>query len=181
MLFLGGQLCIEKVDIQQDGGNQLSCNRLGILPSLNFTCNGTISGIMTGVMKIFDENKTDFPYFQVWRPSSNNSMAYTNIGKVQLQESQVSHCINNSYCYANIILTGNDRIEFQSGDVVGYYHPNSTRYRISTIPTDVYLQYCLTLSSSSLSVSLSNANASDDFQLPLIQFVIGKKYCTCVT
>ena len=54
--FLGGQLCIEKVDIRQDGGNQLSCNRLGIVPSLNFTCNGTISGIMAGVMKIFDEN-----------------------------------------------------------------------------------------------------------------------------
>ena len=140
-LLSGQQTCIERFNIQRDGDDQLSRNRLAIVPFFNFTCNGTISGIMGRVFKNNNPVRNDYPYFQVWRPSSTNSMVYTNIGEVQLQESQVSQCNSNDYCNVNIILTGNDTIEFQSGDVVGYYHPNLTRYRITTIQTNGYAQY----------------------------------------
>ena len=44
---------------------------------------------------------------------------------------------------ANIILTDNNTIEVQSGDVVtvGYYHPSNARYRVRNIPTDGYIVY----------------------------------------
>ena len=77
-------------------------------------------------------NGTGYPYFQVWRQITNNLLIFTNIGEVQLQESQVSQCNNNDYCNINIVLTGNDTIEFQSGDVVGFYHPSDIRYRVRT-------------------------------------------------
>ncbi|XP_065899406.1 ephrin type-A receptor 4-like isoform X2 [Dysidea avara] len=168
----GGQSCIDRVKIQQDGDRQLSRNRIGIVPFLNFTCNGTISRIMARVFRNNETDRNDYPYFQVWRPSSNNSLIYTNIGEVQLQESQVSQCNSNRYCNVNIVLTGNDTIEFLSGDVVGYYHPSLPRYRIATINISGYVQYRFILSSMPSSVNLNHANGSD-LLLPLIQFVIG--------
>ena len=170
----GGQSCIDRVKIQQDGDRQLSRNRIGIVPFLNFTCNGTISRIMARVFRNNETDRNDYPYFQVWRPSSNNSLIYTNIGEVQLQESQVSQCNSNRYCNVNIVLTGNDTIEFLSGDVVGYYHPSLPRYRIATINISGYVQYRFILSSMPSSVNLNHANGSD-LLLPLIQFVIGKR------
>jgi len=179
-LPLGGQACVETVNIQQDGDNQLSRNRLAIVPFFNFTCNGTIFGIMARVFRNNNPVRNDYPYFQVWRPSSTNSMVYTNIGEVQLQDNYVSQCNSRNYCNVNIVLTGNDTIKFQSGDVVGYYHPNLTRYRVTTIHRENYLQYRFHLMSAPSSVDLSNANnannigaTENDEQLqPLIQFMI---------
>ena len=120
-------------------------------------------------------DRNDYPYFQVWRPSSTNSMVYTNIDEVQLQESQVSQCNNNDYCIVNIVLTGNDAIEFQSGDVVGYYHPAQTIYQMRTIRTNGYVLYRIDGSSAPTTVDLSNVanNRITHQRQPLIQFVIG--------
>ena len=121
-------------------------------------------------------NRNDYPYFQVWRPLSADSMVYTNIGEVQLQESQVSQCNGDRYCNVVIILTGNDTIVFQSGDVVGYYHPQQTIYQVTTIKTRGYILYhfnqlqCL--------VNLDDADDDDNRRQPLIQFVISKGICT---
>ena len=62
-----------------------------------------------------------------------------------------------TYRTANIALLGNNRIEVQSGDVVGYYHPPDARYRVRTILTDGYIlnQFA---GSPGLSVNLSNAS-----------------------
>jgi len=128
-LWLGGQTCTDSVDIQQDGRDNINSNRLAIVPRLNFTCDGRITGVMA---RVRFRNGTGYPYFQVWRQITNNLLIFTNIGEVQLQESQVSQCNNNDYCNINIVLTGNDTIEFQSGDVVGFYHPSDIRYRVRT-------------------------------------------------
>ena len=120
--------------------------------------------------------RDDYPYFQVWRPSSADLMIYTNIGEVQLQESQVSQCNNNRYCNVVIILTGNDTIEFQSGDVMGYYHPQQTIYQVTTIETSGYLLYRFNQPQHlcQRSVNLNDANQDNDERQPLIQFVISK-------
>ena len=88
-------------------------------------------------------------------------MLYTSVGEVQLQESQVSQCTNDIYCIANIVLTGLDRIEFQSGDVVGWYTTPKARYGMMTILTDGFV------------ADISENAVGDQFQ-PLIQFQIGK-------
>ena len=121
----------------------------------------------------FDDSmsRIEYPIFQVWRPASSDSTIYNKIGEVQLQsDDQVTG--SGDYRTANIILTGNNTIEVQSGDVVGYYHPPQSRYQVRTISTDGYIQY--QFNGSHESVDLNNyQNTSNEYQ-PLIQFAIGK-------
>ena len=167
--LLGGQFCTDSVNIQS-GQNQIGHNRLAIIPRLNFTCDGRITGIRARVR--FEGGRKNYPIFQVLRPVSDGSKVYTKIGEVQLQsDDQVTG--SGDYRTANIILTGNNTIEFQSGDVVGYYHPSDARYRVRTIQTDGYILYQFN-ELSPTSVNLNDANRNDNERQPLIQFTIGK-------
>ena len=166
--LLGGQVCTDSVDVQQNTDTPaISSNTLAIIPRLNFTCNGRITSIRA---RVAFNNRSDHPFFQVWRAASVGSRIYNKIGETQLPLRQVFdvHGIK----VANITLTGNNTIEVQSGDVVGYYHPLSVRYRVRTIQTDGYIQY--QFSGSPESVDLNNSIDSDNDQQPLIQFTIGK-------
>ena len=167
--LLGGQFCTDYVDVQQNGQNQINRNRLAIIPRLNFTCNGTITSIRARVRFNDNEDRTDYPCFQVWRQAVNAT--YNKIGQVQLKpDDQVTGSGNNRI--ANIILIGDNTIEVQSGDVVGYYHPSQSRYRVRTIQTRGYILYQFRVSPES--VDLSNSMRNDDRLQPLIQFTIGK-------
>ena len=167
--LLGGQFCTDSVNVQRIGRNQISHNRTAIIPRLTFTCNGTITSIRARVR--FENARSNFPFFQVWRLSSSSSTTYNKTGEVQLQsDDQVTGSGNNRI--ANIILTGNNTIEVQSGDVVGYYHPPNASYRVRTIRTNGYILY--QFNGSSESVNLSNNISNIDWRQPLIQFTIGK-------
>ena len=167
--LLDGHMCTDNVDIRQDGNNQIGHNWLAIIPQLNFTCNGSITSIRARVR--FEDARRNFPFFQVWQPSSTSSTIYTKTGEVQLpSDDQVTG--SGTYRTANIILTGNNTIEVQSGDVVGYYHPPDTRYRVRTIQTNGYILYQFRVSLES--VDLSNSMRNNDQQQPMIQFTIGK-------
>ena len=171
--LLGGQFCTDSVDIQQNGQNQIGCGRLAIIPRLNFTCSGRITSITARVN--FYNSRNDYPSLQVWRAESFGSTIYNKTGEVQLQpDDQVTGSGNQRT--VNIILTGNNTIEFQSGDVVGYYHPPQSCYRVRTIRTDGYRLYQFIGSPAPTSVNLSNANRNINERQPLIQFTIGK--CT---
>ena len=173
--LLGGQFCTDSVDIQQNGQNQIGRNKLGIIPRLNFTCNGRITSIRARVR--FNNSRSEFPSFQLWRPVSVGSKMYNKIGEVQLQsDDQVTLGRSNKHGEANIILpiTGNNTIEVQSGDVVGYYHPPDARYQVRTIQTDGYIIYRFNISSVPTSLYLSDADHNDNNRQPLIQFTIGK-------
>ena len=171
--IIGGQFCTDSIDIQQNGDDQLTRNRLAIIPRLNFTCNGTITGIRARVNIDINQNRVDYLSFQVWRPSSTDPTVYNKIGEAQLQsDDQVTGSGDNRT--ANIILTGNNTVEFQSGDVVGYYHPPQSRYRVRTIRTSGYRLYRFDRLPPPTSVNLSNADSDDNNRQPLIQFTIGK-------
>ena len=117
-------------------------------------------------------NRIEYPLFQVWRPwpPSTSSTTYIKIGEVQLSDDEVTGSGN--YQTANIILTGNDTIEVQSGDVVGYYHPHDARYRVRTIQTNGYILY--EYAGSHESVDLNSNLHEKNEQRPLIQFTIGE-------
>ena len=168
--LLGGQFCTDSVNIEQVGDAQLSLGRLAIIPRLNFTCNGRITSIRARVR--ISVGRNDYPSFQVWRVASFGSTVYNKIGEVQLQsDDQVTG--SGDYRIANIVLTGNNTIEFQSGDVVGYYHPSDARYRVRTIRTGEYRLYQFN-GSPPTSVNLNDANRNDNERQPLIQFITGK-------
>ena len=167
--LLGGQRCTDSVIIEQGGDSEFGDNRLAIFQRLNFTCNGRITSIRARVRPV---NKgSNYPSFQVWQPLSVNSTVYDKIGEVQLQsDDQVTGSGNRRTI--NITLTGNSTIEFQSGDVVGYYHPPDTRYRVRDIQTDGYILYRFDGPAPS-SVNLSERNFMFNFRQPLLQFTIG--------
>ena len=108
----------------------------------------------------------------MWRAESVGSTVYNKIGEVQLQpDDQVTGSGNRRT--TTIVLTGNNTIEFQSGDVVGYYHPPQSRYQVRDLYTNGYLVYQFNGSPAPTSVSLNESNFMIDFRQPLLQFAIG--------
>ena len=146
-------------------------NKSAIVPHLNFSCNGRITSIRAGVKK--SESFMDFLYFQIWRPSSTSSQLYHKIDEVQLQsDEQVIKGINDFL--VNVTLSGDNAIEFQSGDVIGYYHPPDSRYLVLDIITDGYVQYQFNGSLND-SANISEANKVFNARQPLFEFTIGMK------
>ena len=170
---VGGEFCIDSVDIHQNPDNELGRGKLGIIPRLSFSCNGRIIGIRVKVhdsMKLMmDENSL---YIQVWRSSSTGSPVYNKIDEVQLKlDEQLID--SNNFTIVNISLTGNDTLEFQSGDVIGYYHPDQSRYRVTDIQTTGYVLYRFNGSSSLDSFNISQSEKVLNSRQPLIQFIVG--------
>ena len=165
--LLGGQECTDYVDILERGHDVMDHDRTAIIPRLNFTCNGRITSIRARMW--FEEGRSNYPFFQVWRLAIDGSIK---IGEVQLQSDDQLSVVNDTVSIATVILTDNNTIEVQSGDVVGYYHPSNARLRIMTRETDGYILY--QFSGSSESVDLNSDVESNDRQQPLIQFTIGE-------
>ena len=169
-LPLDGQECIDSVDVQQRGDANIGRNRQLIVPRLNFTCNGRINSIRARVN--YDETKNSYPCFQVWRATSADSTIYNKTGEVQLSDDQVTR--SGGFLIANIMLSSNDAIEFQLGDVVGYYHPSSSRYLVRHILTDGYVLYRFNgppAADNSEDISQPSGMATN--RQPLLQFDIG--------
>lgn len=89
--------------------------------------------------------------FQIWRPSSSDSNIYNRIGQFALTESDITEVnvdINTTYWLLNMSLIGDERIEFEAGDAVGYYHPQNPRYRVHNNPDPPNYRRTNTLNSS---------------------------------
>ena len=169
-LLLGGQECTDYVDVEQNS-DEIGYDRIAIIPRLNFTCNGRITSIRARVR--FRTDRSANAFFQVWRPSSMGSTIYNKIGEVQLSD-ELTDLSSDGVQTTNIILTGINTIQVQSGDVVGYYRENGARYRFRTIQTDGYIQYEFDGTNDPTSVNLNNADRNNDNRQPLIQFTFGK-------
>ena len=173
--LLGGQQCTDYDNILQPGNNVIDHNRTAIIPRLNFTCNGRITNIRVRLW--FEAENGNYPFFQVWRPTSVGSTAYNKIGEVQLQPHDPVASVSSTTQIAIIVPTGTNIIEVQSGDVVGYYHPPQSRYRVITRQTEGYILYQFQVSGSPEMVDLNNNMGNNDEQQPVIQFTISK-LCT---
>ena len=171
--LLGGQRCTDSVDIQQ-AGIIIGRDRLAIIPRLNFTCDGRITSIRARVF-LSTVTRNDYPFFQVWRPVPTGSTVYNKIDEVQLQSDDQVIRGSNNFNETNIILTGDNTIEFQSGDVVGYYHPPQSRYQVVNMYGfgNGYVLYRFDGSPAPNSVGLSERDDRSDFYQPLLQFSIG--------
>ena len=69
--------------------------------------------------------------------------------------------------------TGDNRIEFQSGDIIGYYHANNVRYRLWNIETVGYTSYVRDEDSPPNTFNVNGVDDSTTRQ-PLIQMLYGK-------
>ncbi|XP_065899134.1 uncharacterized protein [Dysidea avara] len=158
-----GQSCFDTVNVQQQGSDRLNTGHRVIVPSSNFNCNGRITGYMVSLNQDDDE-EGDYPRIQVWRPEAG-SQVYNRIDQYTLSQNDINR--RNNYYLANVAFTGSSRIEFQSGDIIGYYQPSDPRYTVWSVQTSGYNSYSLS-GRSSTTFSLNSAN-NDEGRQPLIQ------------
>ena len=168
---LDGQSCVDTVDVRQRGTNSADNPRQVIIPESDFSCNGRITGYLISLEKA--SSSGDYPIVQVWHPTS--STAYTRVAtECPLTESVISRMRNgNEYYLGNVSCTGNNRIEFQSGDVIGHYHANEVRYRLWNIETIRYTSYIRYENNPLNTFSINSVDDSQTRQ-PLIQVLYGK-------
>ena len=165
--IVGGELCIDSVDIYQHPNGQVGENKLVIVPDFNFSCNGRITSIRAKVKKT--SNSMKFPCFQVWRPSPTDPSIYNKIGEVNMSSTdQVTRNIT------TINLIDDNIIEFQSGDVIGYYHPPNTHYVVTHIKNKIngYKLHHINQSWNSTVVNITDARLTNKAR-PLLQFTTG--------
>ena len=170
---LNAQSCVDTVNIKQSGTNAASTNRQVIVPASTFSCNGRITGYLISLESASSEG--DYPIVQVWHP--NNSTVYTRVDtECPLTGNDISRMttMGNDYYLGNVSCTGDNRIEFQSGDIIGYYHSNEVRYRLWNIETMGYTSYRRDRNDPP---STFNINSADDTIMrmqPLIQILYGE-------
>ena len=100
-------------------------------------------------------------------------MIYNKVGEIHLEsDNQVTQGYHN--LEATIILTGEKRIEFQPGDIIGYYQPNRSRYRVLNVNTTGYVLHRFDEMSPPNTLHLSEANKTLRNRQPLLQFTFGK-------
>ena len=115
----------------------------------------------------------------MWRPTSDGSTIYNKTGEVQLQADDPVTQNGPNYWEVNITLTGNNTIEVQSGDVVGYYHPPGAHYLVMDIPTNGYwlYQFSRSAAAASNSINISERDVIFNYRQPLLQFtIVGMDY-----
>ena len=172
--FLGGQTCFNNPNVNQRGQVTISSGRQVIVPRAKFNCSGRITNVAVSMQRLVAVIG-NFPLFQVWHPTSLNSNTYNKIGEVRLPLGDfVAVGPGLNYHNTNLPLNGTSQIEFQSGDVIGYYQPFISLRLIWNIQTSGYTSFSNAVTSPSTSIDISTVeNVSNNHQ-PLIAVMFGK-------
>ena len=175
-MWSGGQTCISNPDADRRGDMSINSGRQVIVPNSTFNCNGRIINVIVSMSTV--SSGTNFSLVQVWHPTSFTSGTYHKIGELELPLGELTNGRGrNSYYYASILLNSSTQIEFQSGDVIGYYQPSDTQRLIWNIPTSGYISYSNTVTSPSTSIDINNVDNVDTDHQPLIEISFGKVFC----
>jgi len=146
-----------------------------IIPEYNFSCSGRITGYLISLIDIFVFQ--GYPSIQVWHPTS--STVYTRVDtECALTDSDISRMtdsMGDRYYLGNVSCTGNNRIEFQSGDVIGY-HQGFIRYLMRNIRPMGYTSLRLVRNSPLTTFNTDDVSSDNVFEniQPLIQVMFGK-------
>ena len=158
------------VNVHQKGGNPQNTENQVIVPRSNFSCNGRVTGYLISLDQLSSDSG-DYPSIQVWRPSDLTN--YNEISRYTLTQNDISDM--NSYYLASVSFTGANRIEFQSGDVIGYHLPNTLRYTIWNIETRGYTSFSISADNPLSSFDTDNDDSNEDSnRQPLILVLYGK-------
>lgn len=149
----------------------ISSGRQVIVPNATFNCNGRIINVMASML--FAGLASNFPLFQVWRPTSLNSSTYNKIDEVKLPPGNRIGGISGYYS-TSLSLNSSSQIEFQSGDVIGYYQPSIPQRLIWNLQTSGYTSYSNTASSPLTSIDTDNVDNAEANRQPLIEVTYGK-------
>ena len=146
-----------------------------IVPSSNFSCNGRVTGYLIS-LESANNSSGGYPSVQVWHPTS--STEYTRVDtECALTENDISMMKDghgHDYYLGNVSCTGNNRTEFQSGDVIGYHQSSPVRYRLWNIMFNGYTLYCHETSSPLNTFTISNDVPTYNHLQPMIELMYGK-------
>ena len=154
-----------------------------IAPNFTFNCNGRITSVTASLFTVAAFSITpgmNLPVFQVWRPLLPGSSIYFIIGQVQFDSGVL---YTGQYLYTStILLTGDDRIEFQSGDVIGCYQPSYPLRLVQITNASIdeanyTSHFSRTTNFTTVIIDISGTNYIDAAWQPLINITTGK--CTC--
>ena len=161
--------CVDTVNVGQRGTNAESTTRQVIVPRIEFSCNGRITGYLISLES--DSSSGGYPSVQVWHPTS--STVYT---RVDTECALTANDISNmgDYYLGDVSCNGNNRIEFQSGDVIGYHQGDEMRYRLWSIETMGYTSYYHDESNPLTTFNINNVDSTIENRQPLIQVMYGK-------
>ena len=151
-----------------DSGRQV------IVPNATFNCNGRITNVAASMKWSFAIN---YPLFQVWHPITTST--YSKIGEARLSDGSLKGVGQGYYYYVNMSLNSSSQIEFQSGDVIGYYQPSNAR-QIWNIQTSGYTSYSNTVRSLLSSFDINNVDNIHDNYQPLIAIMFGNYIMSCI-
>ena len=178
-MTIDGQSCVDTVNVRQSRDDDTRDARQVIVPRSNFSCNGRITGYLISLNQRNGNNLQGHPNVQVWHRTSLNSPEYTRVETdCVLTDSDINISDMGDYHLGNISCTGGNRIEFQSGDVIGYHQADSVRYRLWSIRTTDYTAYSYNTNTPLSTVNINNADDTIDDAQPLIQVMFGKKMVT---
>ena len=159
-------------DINQKGEVFISSGRQVIVPRAKFNCSGKITIVAVSMSQADNLN---LPLFQVWRPTSFNTSTYNKISEFQLPAGYfVAVDDGRHYHYANLRLNASSQIEFQPGDVIGYYQPSEPQRLIGSIQTSGYTSYSNNVTGSLTSIDTNNVDNIENNYQPLIEVMFGK-------
>ena len=143
-IIIDAQSCVDTVNFRQRGifvSYRFTDSQV-IVPRSNFSCDGRITGYQ---IRVEEGRSRNYPIVQVWRPTSSTTFTWVdNLCPLSDDITLMEDGINDEYYIGNVSCTGNNTIEFQSGDVIGYY--NGRRrffYRLQSIQTIGYTSYLI--------------------------------------
>lgn len=150
-------------------GRSVSRGRQVIVPSLTFKCYGRIDHIVSVVINA-SQSGDDLPVFQIWRPSSFGSNMYNRIGQIRFPAGSNLH----TKFYFTTAIPMNHQMEFQPGDVIGYYQPSSPHRLLWSIKETGYVSYSNNASSATATIDTSNIDYVDNDLVPFFRVFIGE-------
>ena len=100
-----------------------------LYPSINFTCNGSITGWSVLTVLFTGSDDTLYPDLQVWRGEGGG--AYTRVGNTPMSEGITQPGSTSRIGIREYPLE--TPLEFQTGDIFGIFQPllTKSRYRVS--------------------------------------------------
>ena len=168
---IDGLDCIDTVNVRQKGPNAEGTTIQVIVPRIEFSCNGRITGYLISLESVGDSGS--YTTVQVWHPTSPT--VYTRVDiECALTANDITEMAEEDYYLGNVSCNGSNRIEFQSGDVIGYHQGDELRYGLLSIETMGYTSYYHDESSPLTMFTLSNVDSTIENRQPLIQVMYGK-------
>jgi len=178
LLYTGKESCFNSVSVQQIGFFSIPSERQSIIPWSNFTCNGRITGIIVSTEK--NNGGLNDPYLEIWHPQTSDYTIFDKVGEVQLTDIDAVAEVdsnNNNFWLLKISLNESDKIEFESGDLIGFYHPPAARYQVWMIDATGYTIHGNFSTNPSSTFSIDNSQISAPDRQPIIEFIIGMNNC----